>query len=89
MVAVQETLSNNSGKNVRLSVIIGPYFAVKSPLRWKRRYCIRGIYAAITGSRCFGCRIGKFLLMNKFDDHPRKQALITPLACKIDAGIPP
>ncbi len=27
--------------------------------------------------------------MDKFDDHPRKQAVITPLACHLEEGIPP
>jgi hypothetical protein len=66
----------------------GPYTAPKEPLSLKRKNCIIGIYAAMRGSNWAGFT-GKCLLKNKFEDHPRKHAVMTPFECHIEAGIPP
>src|SRR3978361_1005275 len=71
-VAVQETLNNNNGRNVTLSVMIGPYTAPRDPLALNEKNCIIGIHAAITGSNCCGFLIGKFLLINRLLDQPKK-----------------
>ena len=87
-VAVHETDSKSSGKNVTLSIMIGPYVTPRVLLILNRKNCITGMYAAMSGSSWTGRR-GRCRRMSKFDDHPMKQAVITPFECHIDAGIPP
>lgn len=52
IVAVQETDSKSRGRNVRASVITGPYKAPRFPLTLNRKNCTIGMYAAISGSSC-------------------------------------
>lgn len=73
---------------MRLSMIVGPYTPPKKPLILNRKNCNAGMYAAISGNSVNGFT-GSRRRMNKLNDHPRKQAVITPLECHIEAGIDP